>query len=68
MRERRLRAWANLSRGLLRIFMGQAADTVRETASIFEKVLRHTIETQTVYQRLRRTRNGWLLSRMHRPL
>ena len=47
---------------------GQAADTARETASSFEKALRHTIETQPYTSAFVALGIGWLLGRMHRPL
>jgi uncharacterized protein YjbJ (UPF0337 family) len=45
----------------------RTADTARETASSFEKTLRHTIETQPYTGALVALGIGWLLGRMHRP-
>jgi hypothetical protein len=42
--------------------------TARETASSFEKALRHTIETQPYTSALVALGIGWLLGRLHRPL
>jgi uncharacterized protein YjbJ (UPF0337 family) len=47
---------ANQAAGAAQDLYGQAADTARETASSFEKALRHD-RNPTVYQRLSRTRN-----------
>jgi uncharacterized protein YjbJ (UPF0337 family) len=44
------------------------ADTARGTATSFEKVLRHTIETQPYTSAMVALGIGWLLGRMHRPL
>jgi uncharacterized protein YjbJ (UPF0337 family) len=59
---------ANQAAGAAQDLYGQAADTARETASSFEKVLRHTIETQPYTSALVALGIGWLLGRMHRPL
>jgi uncharacterized protein YjbJ (UPF0337 family) len=59
---------ANQAAGAAQDLYGQAADTARETASSFEKVLRHTIETQPYTSVLVALGIGWLLGRMHRPL
>ena len=48
---------ANQAAGAAQDLYGQATDTARETASSFEKALRHTIETPTVYQRSIGARN-----------
>ena len=48
---------ANQATGAAQDLYGQAADTVREKASSFEKALRHTIETPAIYQRLSGTRD-----------
>jgi uncharacterized protein YjbJ (UPF0337 family) len=58
---------ANQAAGAAQDFYGQAADTARETASGFEKALRHTIETQPYTSALVALGIGWLLGRMHRP-
>jgi uncharacterized protein YjbJ (UPF0337 family) len=54
---------------------GQARDTAsdimgatRGTAASFEKVLRHTIETQPYTSAMVALGIGWLLGRLHRPL
>lgn len=54
---------------------GQACDTAsdiisgtRGTAVSFEKVLRHTIETQPYTVAMVALGIGWLLGRLHRPL
>ena len=44
------------------------AGTARGTATSFEKVLRHTIETQPYTAAMVALGIGWLLGRMHRPL
>ena len=59
---------ANQAAGAAQDLYGQAADTARETASSFEKALRHTIETQPYISALVALGIGWLLGRMHRPL
>jgi uncharacterized protein YjbJ (UPF0337 family) len=59
---------ANQAAGAAQDLYGQAADTARETASSFEKVLRRTIETQPYTSALVALGIGWLLGRMHRPL
>ena len=59
---------ANQATGAAQDLYGQAADTARETASSFEKVLRRTIETQPYTSALVALGLGWLLGRMHRPL
>ena len=59
---------ANQAAGTTQDLYGQAADTARETASNFEKVLRRTIETQPYTRALVALGIGWLLGRMHRPL
>jgi uncharacterized protein YjbJ (UPF0337 family) len=53
----------NQAAGAAQDLYGQAA----ETASGFEKVLRHTIETQPYTSALVALGLGWLLGRMHRP-
>ena len=58
----------NQAAGATQDLSGQAADTVRETASSFEKALRHTIETQPYTSALVALGIGWLLGSMHRPL
>ena len=58
----------NQAVGATQDLSGQAADTVRETASSFEKALRHTIETQPYTSAFVALGMGWLLGRMHRPL
>jgi uncharacterized protein YjbJ (UPF0337 family) len=58
---------ANQAAGAAQDFYGQAADTARDTASGFEKALRHTIETQPYTSALVALGIGWLLGRMHRP-
>jgi uncharacterized protein YjbJ (UPF0337 family) len=54
---------------------GQARDTASAiigatggTAASFEKVLRHTIETQPFTSAMVALGIGWLLGRLHRPL
>jgi uncharacterized protein YjbJ (UPF0337 family) len=54
---------------------GQARDTAsdimgatRGTAASFEKVLRHTIESQPYTTAMVALAIGWLLGRLHRPL
>jgi uncharacterized protein YjbJ (UPF0337 family) len=59
---------ANQAVGAAQDLYGQAADTARETASSFEKALRHTIETQPYTSAFVALGIGWLLGRMHRPL
>ena len=59
---------ANQAAGAAQDVYGQAADTARETASGFEKALRHTIETQPYTSAFVALGIGWLLGRMHRPL
>ena len=59
---------ANQAAGAAQDVYGQAADTARETASGFEKALRHTIETRPYTSALVALGIGWLLGRMHRPL
>jgi uncharacterized protein YjbJ (UPF0337 family) len=59
---------ANQAAGAAQDLYGQAADTARETASSFERVLRRTIETQPYTSALVALGIGWLLGRMHRPL
>ena len=59
---------ANQAAGAAQDVYGQAADTARETASGFEKALRHTIETQPCTSAFVALGIGWLLGRMHRPL
>jgi uncharacterized protein YjbJ (UPF0337 family) len=59
---------ANRAAGAAQDFYGQAADNARETASNFEKVLRHAIETQPYTSALVALGIGWLLGRLHRPL
>jgi uncharacterized protein YjbJ (UPF0337 family) len=59
---------ANQAAGAAQDFYGQAAETARETASGFEKALRHTIETQPYTSALVAVGIGWLLGRLHRPL
>jgi hypothetical protein len=58
----------NQAAGAAEDLYGQAADTARETASGFEKALRHTIETQPFTSALVALGIGWFLGRMHRPL
>ena len=58
---------ANQAAGAAQDLYGQAADTARETASSFEKTLRHTIETQPYTSALVTLGIGWVLGRMHRP-
>jgi uncharacterized protein YjbJ (UPF0337 family) len=58
---------ANQAAGAAQDLYGQAAETLRETASSFEKVLRHTIETQPYTGALVALGIGWLLGRVHRP-
>jgi uncharacterized protein YjbJ (UPF0337 family) len=58
---------ANQAAGAAQDLYGQAVDTARETASSFEKTLRHTIETQPYTSALVALGIGWLLGRMHRP-
>jgi uncharacterized protein YjbJ (UPF0337 family) len=57
----------NQAAGSAQDLYGQAADTARETASSFEKALRHTIEAQPYTSALVALGIGWLLGRMHRP-
>jgi uncharacterized protein YjbJ (UPF0337 family) len=57
----------NQAAGSAQDLYGQAADTARETASSFEKALRHTIETQPYTSALVALGVGWLLGRTHRP-
>ena len=64
----RAQGLANQAVGAAQDFYGQAADTARETASSFEKTLRHTIETQPYTSALVALGIGWLLGRLHRPL
>ena len=59
---------ANQAAGAVQDLYGQAADTARETASSFEKALRHTIETQPHTSAFVALGIGWFLGRMHRPL
>jgi uncharacterized protein YjbJ (UPF0337 family) len=59
---------ANQAVGAAQDLYGQATDTARETASSFEKALRHTIETQPYTSAFVALGIGWLLGRMHRPL
>jgi uncharacterized protein YjbJ (UPF0337 family) len=59
---------ANQAAGAAQDLYGQAADTARETASSFEKALRHTIETQPYTSAFVALGIGWLLGRTHRPL
>ena len=59
---------ANQAAGAAQDLYGQAAETARETASSFEKALRHTIETQPYISALVAVGIGWLLGRLHRPL
>ena len=59
---------ANQATGAAQDLYGQAADTVREKASSFEKALRHTIESQPYTSAFVALGIGWLLGRMHRPL
>jgi uncharacterized protein YjbJ (UPF0337 family) len=58
---------ANQAAGAAQDLYGQAAETARETASSFEKPLRHTIETQPYTSALVAVGIGWLLGRLHRP-
>jgi hypothetical protein len=58
----------NQAAGSAQDLYGQAADTERETASSFEKALRHTIETRPYTSVLVALGIGWLLGRLHRPL
>ena len=58
----------NQAAGAAQDLYGQAADTARETATTFERSLRHTIETQPYFSALVALGIGWLLGRMHRPL
>ena len=58
----------NQAAGAAQNLYGQAADSARETASSFEKALRHTIETQPYTSTLVAIGIGWLLGRLHRPL
>ena len=57
----------NQAAGAAQDLYGQAADTARETATSFEKTLRHTIETRPYTSALVALGIGWLLGRMHRP-
>jgi uncharacterized protein YjbJ (UPF0337 family) len=59
---------ANQAAGAAQDLYEQAAETARETASGFEKALRHTIETQPYTSALVAVGIGWLLGRLHRPL
>jgi uncharacterized protein YjbJ (UPF0337 family) len=59
---------ANQATGAAQDLYGQAADTVREKASSFEKALRQTIESQPYTSAFVALGIGWLLGRMHRPL
>ena len=59
---------ANQATGAAHDLYGQAADTVREKASSFDKALRHTIETRPYTSALMALGIGWLLGRLHRPL
>jgi uncharacterized protein YjbJ (UPF0337 family) len=54
---------ANQAAGAAQDFYGQAADT----ASGFEKMLRHTIETRPYTSALVALGLGWLFGRMHEP-
>ena len=58
---------ANQAAGAAQDLYGQAAEATRETASSFEKVLRHAIETQPYTSALVALGIGWLLGRVHRP-
>jgi uncharacterized protein YjbJ (UPF0337 family) len=58
----------NQAAGAAQDLYGQTADTARETASSFEKALRHSIETQPYTSAFVALGIGWLLGRMHRPL
>jgi uncharacterized protein YjbJ (UPF0337 family) len=58
----------NQAAGAAQDLYGQAADAARETATTFERSLRHTIETQPYFSALVALGMGWLLGRMHRPL
>jgi uncharacterized protein YjbJ (UPF0337 family) len=58
---------ANQATGAVQDLYGQATDTAREAATNFEKLLRHTIETQPYTSALVALGLGWLLGRMHRP-
>ena len=58
---------ANQAAGAAQDLYGQAAEAAHETASSFEKVLRHTIETQPYTSALVALGIGWLLGRVHRP-
>ena len=58
----------NQAAGAAQDLYGQAADAARETATTFERSLRHTIETQPYFSALVALGIGWLLGRMHRPL
>ncbi len=58
---------ANQATGAAQDLYGQAADTAREAANGFEKVLRHTIETQPYASAVVALGIGWLLGRAHRP-
>jgi uncharacterized protein YjbJ (UPF0337 family) len=58
---------ANQAAGAAQDLYGQAAEAARETASSFEKVLRHAIETQPYTSALVALGIGWLLGRVHRP-
>ena len=58
----------NQAAGAAQDLYGQAADGARETATTFERSLRHTIERQPYVSALVALGIGWLLGRMHRPL
>jgi ElaB/YqjD/DUF883 family membrane-anchored ribosome-binding protein len=47
---------------------GTAKNAARKTASLFEKAIRNTIETQPYTAAAIALGVGWLLGRMHRPL
>jgi uncharacterized protein YjbJ (UPF0337 family) len=59
---------AHQAAGAAQDLYGQATDATRETASSFEKALRHTIETQPDTSVFIVLGVEWLLGRMHRPL
>jgi uncharacterized protein YjbJ (UPF0337 family) len=65
---RQAESLVNQAAGAAQDLYGQAADAAGETASSFEKALRHTIETQPYTTALVALGIGWLLGRMHRPL
>jgi uncharacterized protein YjbJ (UPF0337 family) len=63
-----VRGMANQAAGAAQDFVGQAADSARDTAQGLEKWLRTTIETQPYTAAFSALAIGWLLGRMHRPL